>query len=75
MKEKILTIPDIGFIAYTRVALGVGIGLLASGLLDREQRRIVGLALIGAGAVTTIPILIRVFGARCEERKPVVLVA
>jgi hypothetical protein len=31
--------------------------------------------LIGAGAVTTIPILIRVFGDRCKERKPVVLVA
>jgi hypothetical protein len=31
MKEKILTIPELILIAGTRVALGVGIGLLARG--------------------------------------------
>lgn len=75
MKEKTLSVPDIGFIAVTRVVLGVGIGLLISGGLDREQRRVVGSALLGIGAVTTIPILMRVFGGQCQDRGSIQLVA
>jgi hypothetical protein len=75
MKEKSLTVPDIGFIAATRVVLGVGIGFLISGALEREQRLVLGSALLGIGAVTTIPILMRVFGRRCEDRGSIQLVA
>jgi hypothetical protein len=75
MKEKSLTIPEIGFIAVTRVLLGVGIGLLVSGALNREQRKIVGSALLGIGAVTTIPILMRVLGTQCDTDKTISLVA
>ena len=70
MKEKSLTIPDIGFIAGTRVALGVGIGLLVSGGLNKDRRHAAGWVLIGVGVVTTIPILMRVLAKRCDAGKP-----
>ena len=58
-KHITLTLPEIGLIAMTRGALGVGIGLLLSNGLEREQRRSAGLALVAVGALTTIPILLR----------------
>lgn len=75
MRQTTLTTPDIGFIAATRVVLGIGIGLLVSGGLNRDLRKAVGLGLLGAGAVTTIPILLRVFRKQCDEVTPIVLVA
>jgi putative Mn2+ efflux pump MntP len=65
MRLNSLTIPEIGFIAITRVALGVGIGLLLGGWLNREQRKGAGLALVAVGAVTTIPIAMEI---RAKER-------
>ena len=59
-----LTLPEIGLIAGTRAALGVGIGLLISGKLNKDQRRGAGLALLSVGVLTTIPLLIGVFGKR-----------
>ncbi len=47
-------------IGGTRVALGVGLGLLLSDRLSREQRRAVGLTLFLVGAVTTIPLALNV---------------
>jgi hypothetical protein len=44
-------------IAGTRVALGVGIGLLLSDRLNNDQRKSAGWALLGVGILTTIPIL------------------
>jgi len=38
MKETTLTIPQVGLIAVTRVALGVGIGLLLSRKFDERER-------------------------------------
>ena len=52
LTERGLTIPEIMLIAGTRVALGVGIGLLISKRL------------LGFGVVTTIPILRGVLGNR-----------
>jgi hypothetical protein len=62
MKEHPLTIPEIFLIGGTRVALGVGLGLLLSDRLSREQRRAVGLTLFLVGAVTTIPLALNVLG-------------
>ena len=39
MKTVLLDLPTFGFIVSTRAALGVGIGLLVSERLSREQRR------------------------------------
>ena len=62
MKERNLTLPEIGLIAGTRVALGVGIGLLISDRLYKDQRKAVGWALVGMGVVTTVPIVAGIFG-------------
>ena len=58
MQEKSFAIAEIGFIAVTRVALGIGIGLLISGRLTRVQRYRVGRTLLGIGVATTIPIIV-----------------
>jgi hypothetical protein len=44
----------------TRVALGVGIGLLAARRLDDRTRRGAGAALLAVGALTTLPIVLNV---------------
>ena len=68
MKEKNLTIPEIGQIAITRVFLGVGIGLLLADKLNADQRKSVGCALLAVGALSTIPIAANVFGRKGPER-------
>ena len=67
MKERSLTIPEIGLIAGTRVALGAGIGLLISEKLNKDQRRGAGWALLGIGILSTIPIAVGVIGKRPAE--------
>jgi len=62
--EKRLNLSDIVLIAMTRGMLGAGIGLLAAGKLTTEQRRAIGRTLMIVGAVTTIPLVWRVFGQR-----------
>jgi len=42
MRRISLRVPEIGFIAGTRAALGAGIGLLLADRLNRRQRRKVG---------------------------------
>jgi hypothetical protein len=76
MKEKKLTVPEIGLIAMTRVILGVGIGLLVSRKLNQEQRKGIGWTLLAVGALSTIPIAANVFcertvGTQVEERAEV----
>ena len=60
MLERKVTIADLILIAGTRVALGVGIGLMLSGKLNRDQRKAAGLALMLVGAVSTIPLALNV---------------
>jgi len=50
-------------IALTRGALGVGIGLLLSNSLEKEERQSAGLALLAVGVLTTIPLLLRLRNA------------
>jgi hypothetical protein len=65
--ERTLKLRDIAFIAGTRGLLGAGIGLLAAGKLSDSRRRTLGRTLIIIGALTTIPIAMRVFK---REREP-----
>lgn len=60
MKKKSLTFPEIILLAGTRVALGVGLGLLVSDKLSRDARRGAGWALFAIGALSTIPIAMEV---------------
>jgi hypothetical protein len=57
MKEKTLTMPQIGLIAVTRVALGLGLGLLLSPKFDERERRGAGWALFAVGALATVPLV------------------
>ena len=60
LKERTVTIPELMLIGGTRVALGLGIGLLIKDKLNKDQRQAAGLALLIVGAVTTIPLAIEV---------------
>jgi uncharacterized membrane protein YfcA len=62
MKKQEVTLPELALIAGTRGMLGAGIGLLLSGQLSRDQRRAVGWTLVAVGAITTVPLLMNVFG-------------
>ena len=53
----------------TRVALGIGLGLLLSHKLNEDQRKPTGLALVLVGAVSTIPLAIEVLGKK-DSRGP-----
>ena len=60
MRQATLKAPDLMLLVGTRVALGVGIGLLAATRLNERVRKGAGLALLAVGALTTIPILLNV---------------
>ncbi len=66
LKERMVTIPELMLIGGTRVALGLGIGLLIRDKLNKDQRKAAGLALLIVGAVTTIPLAIEVLSKRTE---------
>jgi hypothetical protein len=57
LTERAFTIPELMLVAGTRVALGVGVGLLLSDRLNKDQRKAAGWALLAVGVVTTIPIV------------------
>ena len=57
LTQRAATIPEIMLIAGTRVALGVGVGLLISGWLNKDERQAAGWALLGVGALSTLPIV------------------
>ena len=66
MRERQVSMADIFLIAGTRVALGMGIGLLISERFNRDQRKAVGLSLLAVGAISTIPLAINVIGRRAS---------
>ena len=55
MNKANLTVAEVGMFAITRVALGVGVGLLISRRLSRDASKAAGVALAVAGGATTIP--------------------
>jgi len=67
MHERQLTITEIAMIAGTRVALGMGIGLLLSGRLNRDQRKAAGIALLVVGAATTVPLVMTLAGRHSQR--------
>jgi hypothetical protein len=64
MRTVVLTLPELAFIAATRGALGVGIGLLVSGKIAGSRRRPLGWSLFLLGLAATVPAARRVFGRR-----------
>jgi hypothetical protein len=53
--------PEFELIAATRVALGAGAALLLGSRLSANQRKAVGWTLLAVGAVTSVPIFMRVY--------------
>lgn len=62
MKRFNLPAPAFFFIVATRALLGAGVGILVADKLPRRRRKTVGAALVGVGALTTIPALFALFG-------------
>ena len=65
--QKILTLPEIALIAITRVALGVGMGLLLAERLSESRRAAAGWALVLMGALTTVPLVALIFGGNYRQ--------
>ena len=59
-----LSLPMLFSVAATRGMLGVGAGLLLAPKVGDKRRRALGLALVGIGVASTIPIAMRVLGSR-----------
>jgi hypothetical protein len=62
MSDLVVSRRSLGFVVATRAALAFGIGLLVANRIPETRRRTIALALIGFGAVTTIPAAKVVFG-------------
>jgi hypothetical protein len=62
MKKRELSIPEIALIAATRGMIGFGAGLLLADKFGKERRRGLGWSLLLAGAASTVPIAMHVFG-------------
>ena len=62
MKPVNVTLPELGLIAGTRVALGAGLGLLLGSRLAEGPRRAVGWTLLLVGALSTVPLAFEVLG-------------
>jgi hypothetical protein len=65
MIERQISLPIVGLIAGTRVALGAGLGLLLADRFTSERREACGWTLLAVGAITTIPLALEVLTANC----------
>jgi hypothetical protein len=75
LTERGLTIPEIMLIGGTRVALGVGLGLLISDRLNEDQRKGAGWALLAVGVLSTIPIVMGVLAKPTVAGRPAALLS
>jgi hypothetical protein len=56
--ERKVTMSELALIAGTRVALGIGLGLMLAARLNNDERRAAGAALAIIGALSTIPLAV-----------------
>ncbi len=67
MKERSVTLPEIGLIGGTRALLGAGVALLLADKLNDDQRKAIGWTLLLVGAISTVPLAINVLGRNGKE--------
>jgi uncharacterized membrane protein YfcA len=60
MKRYDVSLPELAVIAGTRGAAGAGIGLLLADYIGPRHRRTVGWTLFAIGAISTLPLVLRV---------------
>jgi hypothetical protein len=58
--ERRITVPEMILWTGTRIALGVGIGMLVSRGLSNDARKSTGIALTAVGAFTTVPLVLSI---------------
>ena len=75
MIERSVTLPNFMLWTGTRVALGVGIGMLISRRLSKDAMKAAGLALTLVGGLTTIPLAISIMGGKNSTRPEIRSVA
>lgn len=61
MRQRAVFVPEFALIGATRGMLGLGIGLLVANRLAKDRRKLVGTVLVLVGALSTIPLAMRVF--------------
>ncbi len=61
MREARLPLPELFLIAATRGMLGIGLGLLMADRIPHARRNAVGAVLATFGAISSIPLALRVF--------------
>jgi hypothetical protein len=69
MMQRTITLPELALIAGTRVAFGIGLGLLVSERLNNDTRHGAGWALVAVGVLSTIPLVVGVLGEEPEIRR------
>ena len=62
-----ISLPVLALVALTRGLFGAGLAFVVADRLDPVQRRAVGWTLTAVGAITTIPLLLEVFGSRSKS--------
>lgn len=62
MREIPLTLAEFGMINGTRFVIGTGVGLLLAGRMDRKTHKAVGISLLIAGILFSIPVGLSFFG-------------
>lgn len=62
-----MSYPELGLVAATRGALGVGLGLLLANTLSRNKRKAIGLPLFIGGVLSSIPIGMHLFHKKPSE--------
>jgi len=66
MKTEI-SLPELSIVAITRGLLGAGVAFVLSDHIEPVQRRAVGWTLTAVGVLTTLPLLLDVFGNKVDE--------
>jgi hypothetical protein len=66
MQERLVKLPELFLVAATRGMLGFGAGLFASEYIPPRRRKLVAGILVGIGALSTIPLGIRILRRRPE---------
>jgi hypothetical protein len=75
MIERNISLPEMILWTGTRVALGVGVGMLVSRGLSKDAMKAAGLALTVVGGFTTIPLAISIVGKKNITRPEIRSVA